>query len=229
MKLVLLPGMDGTGKLFADFVNALPTPYDTAVVAYSTLNTQTYEQLEDVVRQTCPLAEPFILVAESYSAPIAIKYSASHPKNLKGLVLCAGFASSPLQGWRRLAARFLVPILFLMKPPAFAVRHWLVGPSASASLVRAVQGAISSVRPSVLAARLRSILSCDLRDDLRNIKVPVLYMKAQQDRLVRSSCSEEIARLIPTIRIVTLEGPHLILQRHPESAAKIVTEFEQTL
>jgi len=33
-RLVLLPGMDGTGELFADFVEALPDAFDGRVVRY---------------------------------------------------------------------------------------------------------------------------------------------------------------------------------------------------
>lgn len=33
----------------------------------------------ELIRSSCPIAEPFVLLAESFSAPIAIHYAASTP------------------------------------------------------------------------------------------------------------------------------------------------------
>jgi len=35
-KLLLLPGMDGTGDLFAGFVEAFPDEFETEIVSYPT-------------------------------------------------------------------------------------------------------------------------------------------------------------------------------------------------
>lgn len=37
-KLVLLPGMDGTGELFAGFVTALPDTFETTTIKYPSDN-----------------------------------------------------------------------------------------------------------------------------------------------------------------------------------------------
>lgn len=48
--IVLLPGMDGTGRLFAGFIQALPTKLRPSPVAYSTTAPETYDDLEALVR-----------------------------------------------------------------------------------------------------------------------------------------------------------------------------------
>jgi pimeloyl-[acyl-carrier protein] methyl ester esterase len=72
LKLVLLPGMDGTGMLFAGFVTALPESFETMTVRYPTDRPLSNLELEGIVRAACPVTEPFMLVAESFSTPLAI-------------------------------------------------------------------------------------------------------------------------------------------------------------
>ena len=223
--LVLLPGMDGTGDLFSAFIAALPDTFEAIVVRYPTQQFLSYAELESLVHTACSSAEPFLLIAESFSTPLALNYAATNPANLKGVVLCAGFATSPLRGWRRLLASWLAPILFYIPITNFAVRNWLVGAGASANLLSAVRTAVSAVPPSVLSARLRATLTCDARAAASHIRVPVLYIQAEQDRLVSPSCIEELKRMNPQIAVVTLKGQHLLLQREPQQAVDAVMKF----
>src|ERR1700733_7124492 len=77
-KLVLLPGLDGTGELFSAFVAALAGEFETEAVRYPTEQCLSYAELEDFVRAACPISGPFLLLAESFSTPLAIKYAASN-------------------------------------------------------------------------------------------------------------------------------------------------------
>ena len=57
----------------------------------------------------------------------------------------------------------------------------------------------------------------------------MLCLRAAQDRLVSPAAMDEIQRLRPETSIAILDGPHLILQREPEMAARIVTEWIEAL
>lgn len=93
--LVLLPGMDGTGELFAPFIAALGGEFDVRVVRYPGDHRGGYEELEAIARSAIPEDRPYVLLAESFSGPIAISIAASGPKQLRGLVLCCTFARNP--------------------------------------------------------------------------------------------------------------------------------------
>jgi pimeloyl-[acyl-carrier protein] methyl ester esterase len=226
-KLVLLPGLDGTGELFSEFVAALAGEFETATLRYPTEQCLSYAELEDFVRAACPISGPFMLLAESFSTPLAIQYAASNPESPEGLVLCAGFATSPVRGWRRLLGWLLSPLVFRVPLPDLAAKLWLVGPDASPSLLAAVWSAVSSVRSKVLAARLRVVLGCDVRTELGRVAAPILYIRAKQDRFVSASCLEELRRIKPQMSVAALEGPHLLLQREPRRAAEVVAAFAQ--
>ena len=226
-KLVLLPGLDGTGELFSEFVAALAGEFETEAVRYPTEQCLSYAELEDFVQAACPISGPFVLLAESFSTPLAIKYAASNPENLAGLVLCAGFATSPMRGWRRFLGLLLAPLMFRVPLPNLAIKLWLVGPDTPPSLWAAMRSAVSSVRSKVLAARLRAVLECDVREELGRVAVPILYIQAQQDHLVSPSCLDEMRRIKPQMAVTVLEGPHLLLQREPRRAAEVVAAFAQ--
>jgi pimeloyl-ACP methyl ester carboxylesterase len=224
-KLVLLPGMDGTGEMFADFVTALPKSFRIRIVRYPGERHLSYAELENLVCEAGPASEPFVLLAESYSTPTAIRYAAMHPENLIALILCAGFAISPVPGWLRSPISILAPLVVNLPLPRTVAEHWLVGPEAPDSLLKALRIAILSVRPVVLAALLRAVLSCDQIAQLRDVTVPVLYVQAKQDRLISVSCLEEIRRINPRVRVAAINGPHLLLQRQPWEAAAVVSAF----
>ena len=227
MKLVLLPGMDGTGNLFADFVKALPHEFETVIVCYPADVFLSYPELMETVRLSIPDREPFVVVAESFSTPLAIQFAATPPANLRGMVLCAGFATSPVKGWRRSLFSLLSPVLLRLPLPKPVIERMLVGSGAHPSLISSVRAAVGSVRSKVLLARLRAILECDARTELSKIALPILYLEAKQDRLVSKSCLEEIRWITPRTTIAVVSGPHLILQREPSQTAEVVARFVQ--
>jgi hypothetical protein len=62
MQLILLPGLDGTGNLFRQFIHALPPDLETQVVCYPATGDQSFATLLDYVRHHLPLTEPFCLL-----------------------------------------------------------------------------------------------------------------------------------------------------------------------
>src|SRR5688572_12014000 len=80
---VLLPGLDGTGELFAPFVAAAPQGIRTIVVDYPTSKTS-IDVLERRVREK--LTDRCILIAESFSGPIGVRVAADD--RVQALILC---------------------------------------------------------------------------------------------------------------------------------------------
>jgi pimeloyl-[acyl-carrier protein] methyl ester esterase len=221
--------MDGTGQLFHDFIGFLPKTLQTVTVRYPTEQCLSYDNLDGFVRAACPVSSPFILFAESFSTPLAIKYAATNPANLIGVILCAGFATSPVRTWRRFFGSVFAPFVIGFPLSERSVKFWLVGQDAPSSLLTEVKSAIRSVHPKVLTSRLRAVLACDTRLELAQIVAPILYIQASQDRLVSASCLEEIHRIMPQITAAILDGPHLLVQRKPQRVAEVVAEFARHL
>lgn len=217
--------MDGTGKLLLDFAAALPEEIRREIPNYPKDVILSYEQLANLVRSMCEESPPFVLMAESFSTPLAIRIAAENPPNLRALVLCAGFATSPVRGLKRRLASLLAAALTRLPLPEAVIRSWLVGRDAQSALVNTVRETIASVSPSVLSSRLQAVFACDVRPDLSKIRVPILYLKARHDRLIDQHCLEEIRAILPGLDTEVVDGPHFLLQREPERCARIVSEF----
>lgn len=215
-------------------MRALPKEIRNEAPIYPRNVVLSYADLAKMVRYLTLESEPFVskpfaLLAESFSTPLAMRIAAERPPNLKGLILCAGFAASPIRGPLRWFARLTASVLFRIRPPEFVIRSRLVGEKAPLSLVEAVRAAVCSVEPQVLAARLRAVLTCNVRSDLTTISVPILYLRAKHDRVVKPDCLEEMCRLRGDIRVAEVDGPHLLLQREPQKTAEIVANLLREL
>ena len=221
--IVLLPGMDGTGSLLLDLAAALGTEFEAIVVSYPSDGALDYVALERVARAQLPSNQPFVLVAESFSGPIAISIAASNIAGLVGLVLCCTFAQCPRHALRGL--RVLIPMIRTSRVPVFAMRGLLLGRWSSETLLRAISAALAGVSAAVVRARLRSIVSVDVLAKLHQIAVPVLCVRATYDRLVPLSAANLIVRNTSAVRLVQLEGPHCLLQVAASSVAPVVLEF----
>jgi pimeloyl-ACP methyl ester carboxylesterase len=225
LQLVLLPGMDGTGMLFRDFLEELPPPLKVRTICYPVDRPMSEDQLLSFLQLQLPSAQPIVLLAESYSTPLAIRFAATHPPNLRALILCSGFASSPVRGLMRWLFSRITPALVRLPPSDFFMKLFLIGQTASPVLLGDVRKAIAAVHADTLSSRLQAILAGDVRTELRKVKVPSLYMQASSDLLVPLRCGHEILRILPSTSMVVIDGPHLLLQREPRLSAKVVVDF----
>ena len=225
VQLLLLPGMDGTGELYRDFARLLPTWIEPQIVAYPTDQKLTYGQIRERVESVLPQSEPFAIFAESFSSPVAVLIAARAPTNLKSVVLCAGFVTSPIGGITRAFANLFSHLVFSFRAPTFAIRRYLVGNDASDEMVRSVGSAIAKVPAGALAHRLRCVLGCDYRHELRSLSVPVLYVGAVQDRLVGKRSAEVIREVRSETRFVSVDGPHLVVQARPREVMREMLDF----
>ncbi|WP_299945098.1 hypothetical protein [uncultured Microbulbifer sp.] len=117
MKILLLPGLDGTGLLFRHLIEALPESLDLELISFFDFPQKIY--LEQAQR----LAELFsdrqlFLVAESYSGRIAYELCSLMSNKIKGVVLIASFISPPSK-----VSRLAVPLCrYGIKPTRCRVR-----------------------------------------------------------------------------------------------------------
>jgi pimeloyl-[acyl-carrier protein] methyl ester esterase len=219
----LLPGLDGTGKLFDNFLRALGSGLETQVMTYPLDQPLGYAELEALVRAALPKDRPHVLLAESFSGPIGIRIAADPPAGLTGIILCVTFAKNPypLFGWAgSLAAGF----------PFKSLPRWVRAPFTWGSLSPDIAPeeaapATAQVDEAVLRHRISAVLAVDETDALARIKIPALVLQASADFVVPSSASEYILRILPEAQHIEVNGPHLLMQTCPAECAAAVTRF----
>jgi pimeloyl-ACP methyl ester carboxylesterase len=221
--LVLLPGLDGTGKLFAEFLKALDVGVSANVVPYPANAPLGYDELESLVRAALPGHGCFVLLGESFSGPLAIRIAARPPAGLRGLILCVTFASNPYPqlAWARRLAAFL---------PLKSLPRWVRAPlmwgSASPSKApRQSERAMAGVDAAVIRRRIAALLSVDETAALAKISVPTLVLCATRDRVVSKAATMRIMQGVRHAQRVDVDGPHLLLKTRPQECAAAVVRF----
>jgi pimeloyl-ACP methyl ester carboxylesterase len=216
LKIILLPGMDGAGKLFEPLRSLLPL--STIVISLPQSGSQTYVFLASHIAEQLP-NEEFIIVAESFSGPIAALLSEKSLENLKGIVFVATFLSCPKPALVSLAKR--LPLKSLLSIPfakAFISRYLLSGFNYSI-----FSEALKGVPNSILKERLSSIHSLNMekiRSDL-----PSIYISAKSDCLVSSSHISLFQQSFSNLQVEYVQGTHFLLQSNPKACSEIIRKF----
>jgi len=226
VRIVLLPGMDGTGVLLQDFAARLPGDITPQIVSYPMDQVLGYRQLEERVAAELPSDGPLVLLGESFSGPLALRLSSRGLGNLRAVVLVATFVQSPLWWFPRALRAIIRAPFFQLPPPDWFLRRYLAGSDAPAELLQELRTVQKPLTPSVLAARAREIVAVDATEDLRCCPVPVLYLGGRRDRIVPPARTLPGLKAIrPDLETVILDAPHLVLQRRPAEAAEAIALF----
>jgi pimeloyl-ACP methyl ester carboxylesterase len=210
--------------MFDPLLAAGPRALDPEPVSYPPDALLGYDDLVALVRARLPRGR-FVLLAESFSGPVAVRVAAERPRGLVALVLAASFVHRPLNPVLHPVRGIVGARLFGLPMPAQAVRHFMAGPDAPDAVVREVQRAVAAVGADVLAHRSGEALRVDVREALARVDVPILFLAPSHDRLIRTDAYEDVLAVRPDAEIVVLESPHMILQRCPHASLARIEEF----
>lgn len=223
--LVLMPGMDGTGDLFAPFLEALPRDTQVQIVRYPLTELLSYSELERFVLDQLPKSGEITLLAESFSGPIALRLAARSGLKIRAVVLVCSFASRP---WRRTGALMACLPLTWILPFAFRpalLRRFLIGKKAPNELVQSARSAIASVRREVLAGRLREVLRSRFDSGKIGEDVRVIAIFGKHDRVLPKTTWRSIADAFRHAEIHSVHAPHFALQTEPHQIARRLIEL----
>lgn len=225
MKFLLLPGLDGTGRLFEPFVSRAPEDADITFARYPVDRDLSYPECAELVLSECLPDGEFVIIAESFSGPVAVLAAANHPRGLVGLVLCNTFVYRA--SWRGFG---LLPWSLLIKMPLsqLSVGIHLTGFGRAAEFVGIIRAANKPVLPTVRASRLRSALAVDVRPEFAALDLPIMDLRGDHDRLVLGNCARRVMQTRPATTAVTIPGPHLLLQTEPEQCWREIVAFVES-
>ena len=227
MRLIMLPGLDGSGELFRPLRQVLPSYLKSQVIPYPADCVLSYDELVPFVQRTFPRGEPFILLGESFGGPLSLKCALPPLANLRAVILSATFVTNPLPATLSWVPRVSWMIRF--KPPDTMVRFYAAGMDSTQELVELFQEARRKTRSRVLAGRIRAVQKVDVRTALKDCVVPLLCLRAIRDRLVARSCHEEMLSIRPDMKVIEIDSPHFLLQRRPHETAKAIVQFVNAL
>lgn len=223
--MVLLPGMDGTGKLFAPFLKQFSDPEHVTVVIYPLDKHIPFEQLADYIIPLLPTDKPLVILGESYSGPVALTLAAGDELDICGIILVASFAKYPASFLKSISKWLPLSLLLRLPIPDFAIRYYCFGSKTNKTLSTLLRDSIHANTPNVMALRIHDGASVDVTTVLDAINVPCLYIAASDDNLVPSSVISHLKIHLPDLEVVTIQGSHFILQAQPAACVDVINDF----
>lgn len=214
LRWVLLPGLDGTGRLFRDFLPFVPDP-QAIIVRYPDEPSWTLDDHVQHVRRQLPPENDCIVVAESFSTPVALCLLRDVPA-IRRMVLVTGFARCPHPLLR------FVPIGLVARLRRWAstdalLRMFCLGGDAPADTLDELRGVIASMPSTVLHTRLALLRALDGSKTPWPTDVPILLLRAGRDRLVIDPLVADEG-----VTMTTIDGPHFLLQARPAECAAAI-------
>ncbi|WP_163838940.1 alpha/beta fold hydrolase [Pseudoxanthomonas sacheonensis] len=153
---------------------------------------------------------------------MAVLLAATAPPGLKGVVIAASFLRNPVAR-AGLLSRVLRFLPAWAPPPLPALEAVLMGGWKDAEVKRELGASLRLVELKVLKARLMATLQVDVRVDFQRITVPVLYLRANRDRLLQSGVENDFN--MPGVWRTDIEAPHFIFQVVASQAAEAIRNF----
>lgn len=225
-KLIFLPGLDGTGISFEPLSKMLPPDVRVQVIRYPTNQFLGFEQTVQWVGDHIIIGHDTIVLAESFSGPVAVALVASGRIKSKCLILCATFARSPRPHLLKLSNYLPMALFMRLPPPRCVLKHIIDGGEAAAVVLLALWQRVKTMVPAeMLVHRLNMVQRLDVRPWLARLTVPCLYIQATGDRTVPGAALSDFTSTVPDLRVARIEGPHFILQAQPQQSLAAIEDF----
>jgi pimeloyl-ACP methyl ester carboxylesterase len=185
---------------------------------------QTFDALAEALEPQLRSLEPFVLFAESFSAPIAARLSQRLTPNVALVGLSCPLIEAPFAMASSIGASFIRSRWI----PSWAVAAVMTG--GDRRLAAALLGEARKLPREVLAARLSAIATASRDDLLGYLQAPVLGIGGTSDRLLSSRLTENLMRDVPFGIYTEIAAPHLAAQVVPDRVwAAISEEFESAV
>ena len=218
--LVLMPGFDGTGKLFEPIIPLLEPRFDLKVITYPDLDSFN-DYIECAYRQL-PQVPGYSLLAESFSGPVALALMSRLQDQIGPSVLCSTFCRSPLQTMTQMMQQIPDQMFSLGALGAFCFdvddmidEDFTDTQPIPLNVTTQLDGAVLKHRISVLSR-------IDVSAMLPEIQTSILYLQGTHDKIVPESLAQMVAQNLPNVHRVNLDGPHMLLQTHPHLCVDLI-------
>ena len=224
--IVLMPGMDGTGGLFGPLKKLLPKDVNVKIVRYPKDQLLSFEETVQCAKEQIEADDNLILLAESFSGPIAVSLIGSGQIKAKYLILCTTFARPPRPVFFKALTYLPLELLIRIPFPRFILNRRIGLGKEETDLFLAMWKEVKFRVPAkTLVHRLKLINKVNVIGWLPKITIPCLYLQASADRSVPLSALNDFIELVPDLRIRRVPGPHFLLQSQPKACLSAIKTF----
>jgi pimeloyl-ACP methyl ester carboxylesterase len=209
--VVLVSGMDGTGRLFYRQVPLLARSYRVATYALrdsATTMDQLVADLGDVIDAVAPDTRRATIVGESFGGALALSFALARPAQVNRLVVLNSFPHFTPQirlhlarFWLRALPWGAMNLVRRLTASRLHSRH------THRDEIRRFMELTASATREGYCNRLQVLTRYDARPHLQDIHVPTLFLASQQDHLVPSVAQAQyMAARVPGASVQILDG-----------------------
>ena len=224
--LVLLPGLDGTGRLFEPIIPLLRPLFEVVVVTYPDLDS--FSDYVECAKRQLPSTPGFSLVAESLSGPVALALMAERNNQIGPSVLAATFARSPLAELTRMANYIPEHMFSIGALNDFCMDVYTMDAEDMSETQPLPINVTEQLDGTLLKNRISIMSRIDVSALLPEIKIPILYLQAQRDNIVSGSHAIMLQQSLADFNVASIDAPHLVLQTQPKRCVELIYKHIQT-
>jgi pimeloyl-ACP methyl ester carboxylesterase len=229
--IVLVPGMDGTGRLFYKQTPLLARSFKVATYALRNSATSMETLVADlsrVIETVAPTERQAIVIGESFGGALALSLALAEPGRVRALVVLNSFPYFAPQFRLRAAIRGLEVMPWgamglIRRLTAFRLhsRH------THRQEVRRFMDLTAATTRDGYLNRLKVLTTYDVRDQLPELSCPTLFLAAERDHLVPSIAQAEYmaARVPGAVSRVLMGHGHICLIAPDIDLAQILHEW----
>lgn len=220
-RLVLLPGLDGTGKLFENFLAVAPLGVSVQVLSLNNERLLSWEQECDRLAKALG-SEPAVLLAESFSGRFAFALSQRESTTIHHVVFAATFLKNP-HWFTQVAVGLPCKLFDVSWIPDWVLRKVLFNSKHSESLIPPFRRALAGVPFEILKNRLQQIAKMEA--PCSPLLLPCTYLRATQDVCVPHRSLAPFRMLCPNLVVKEIKSGHLLLQTNPKWVWQILLDY----
>ena len=218
--LVLMPGLDGTGRLFEPIIPLLEPQFNLKVVTYPDLGS--FNDYVDCAYRQLPQTPGYSLLAESFSGPVALALLSQLQDQIGPSVLCSTFCRSPLQTLTQMASQIPDQMFSLGALASFCFDVDDMQDEDFTDTQPIPLNVTSQLDGAVLKHRISVLSRINVSAMLPDIRTSILFLQGTHDKIVPDSHAQMISQLLPNVHQVNLDGPHMLLQTHPHLCVDLI-------
>jgi pimeloyl-ACP methyl ester carboxylesterase len=187
---LLIPGLDGTGKLYYRQVEALSARYRVKPWEFRCRDAFDFADLVQELGEGTACEEPgsILVVGESFGGPVALHYVLGYPERVRALALVNAFPAYRRKIRIRLACRlaFLLNWRGVRAVKDFVAGRILAGEGIPLEDRQRYHEIIQLIHRPAYQRRLELVRDVALRERLSDIKVPTCIFTSGRDKIVPS-------------------------------------------
>ncbi len=230
-KIFILPGLDGTGKLFDGVKNELERGGRKILIAsYPSVMWEKPDYinyLTQFIKSNTEPGEQFALLAESFSGLFVPTLYKSFKSQISHLIFSASFVKNPVL--LPSALKVINKALKISKLPTMATQLAMLGANPTPELVTLYNSIMKDLNDDVLKSRIDLCLGIDNKDiiynSFTNIETPILYLQSRFDTVILPYCLKDLEKINPHTQSKVFNTAHMVLQSSPVLASETINNF----